>query len=111
MLPVNDKACIVGLVHISSPTAGVPPLSDVTTLSTPLGIPACSPSPASASAQRGVSSEGFTTTLQPAASAAAALRRIIVSGKFQEVMRAEGPTGCLYSNSCLSGDGGGITSP
>ena len=46
-----------------------------------------------ASAVSGVSSAGLTTATQPAASAGAALRVIIASGKFHGAMSAHGPTG------------------
>ena len=45
-------------------------LLDVTTLITPGGIPASSASEAKARADRGVSSEGLSTHVQPAARAA-----------------------------------------
>ena len=55
--------------------------SPVTTLKTPAGRPARSPSSASASADSGVSDEGCATIVQPAASAAAALRVSMADGK------------------------------
>ena len=65
----------------------------VTTLSTPAGSPASSISAASASIDSGVSSAGFTTIVQPAATAGPILRVPIASGKFQGVMNRQGPTG------------------
>ena len=53
----------------------------VTTLKTPGGIPARSASSASASAENGVCVAGFSTMVQPAASAGPALRVIIAAGK------------------------------
>ena len=67
----------------------------VTTFKTPAGTPAISASLASASAQSGVSSEGLTTTVQPAAKAGPTLRVIMAIGKFHGVMAAQIPTGCL----------------
>ncbi len=64
----------------------------VTTLKTPAGSPARSPSSARASAERGVSDEGCATTVQPAARAAAALRVIIAEGKFQGVTMPTTPS-------------------
>jgi hypothetical protein len=54
---------------------------------------------ASARAVRGVSSAGFTTAEQPAASAGPTLRVIIAAGKFQGVMSAATPTGCFTTSS------------
>ena len=56
-------------------------------------MPARSASSQSAKAEKGVRSEGLITIVQPAASAAAALRVIIALGKFQGVMAAVTPTG------------------
>src|SRR5262245_4495041 len=67
--------------------------SPVTTLNTPDGIPASEASAAKARAEYGVSSAGRQIMVQPAASAAAALRAIIAEGKFQGVMAAQTPTG------------------
>ncbi len=83
----------------------------MTTLSTPAGRPASSASTASASAVSGVCSAGFSTTVQPAASAGAALRVTIAAGKFHGVMQATTPTGCLIATSRRSACGDGITSP
>ncbi|MNT82922.1 hypothetical protein D3C72_2227210 [compost metagenome] len=64
-------------------------------LSTPAGMPARMASSAAASAVSGVSSAGLMITGQPAASAGATLRVIMASGKFQGVMAAQTPMGCL----------------
>jgi hypothetical protein len=56
-------------------------------------MPALPASSASARAENGVSDAGLTTTVQPAAIAAAALRVIIADGKFHGVMQATTPTG------------------
>ncbi len=69
------------------------PGSPVTTLKTPAGTPAWLASQANAKAEKGVSSEGFNTTVQPAASAGPTLRVIMAAGKFQGVMAATTPTG------------------
>ena len=66
---------------------------------------------ASASAQNGVSSEGLTTAVHPAANAAAAFLVIIAMGKFQGVMRAATPTGCLVMSILLFLAIGGRMSP
>jgi len=83
---------------------------DGTMLSTPAGMPACRASSAIASAVSGVSSEGLTTMVQPAASAAAALRVIIASGKFQGVMAAQTPIGCFNTMKRRSRPADGMTS-
>src|SRR5690606_32009063 len=71
----------------------ISPAEPVTTLNTPLGIPARSASSASAKAENGVWLAGLTTMVQPAASAGPALRVIIAEGKFQGVMAAVTPMG------------------
>ena len=52
---------------------------------------------AMAMAVSGVCSAGFTTTVQPAASAAPTLRAIIAAGKFQGVITAQTPTGSFVT--------------
>ncbi len=85
--------------------------SPVTTDSTPAGRPARSASTHSASAEYGVSSEGLTTMVQPAAKAGPTLRVIMAVGKFQGVMAAQTPMGCFSTTMRLSGPCEGITSP
>ena len=65
------------------------------TLNTPAGTPASSASLARARAHNGVSSDGLTTIVQPAASAQPTLRVIIAIGKFHGVIAAQTPIGCL----------------
>ena len=88
--PVNDSARTRVSSQSACDTRGPLP---VITLNSPPSSPACSASAASASAQNGVSLAGRTSTLQPAARAAAALRVIMASGKFQGVMMPATPTG------------------
>ena len=100
--------------RISGLSVSAGPISDeapTTTLRTPEGTPALSASSAIASAESGVSDAGLMTILQPAASAGAALRAIMALGKFQGVMAATTPTGCLIQITRLSCEGAGITSP
>ena len=97
--PVKLSLRTTGLLVSSSPIGTASP---VTTLSTPGGIPARSASTASARAERGVSAAGLTTIVQPAASAAPALRVIMAAGKFHGVMAAQTPTGCLSTRMRLS---------
>ncbi|MNG03968.1 hypothetical protein D3C84_870720 [compost metagenome] len=65
----------------------------VITLNTPAGTPARCASSARARAVMGVWLAGFTTIVQPAASAGAALRVIMAAGKFQGVIAAQTPMG------------------
>ena len=65
----------------------------MTMLKTPAGMPARSASTASAIAENGVSCEGWATAVQPAASAAAALRVSMAAGKFHGVTSAATPAG------------------
>src|ERR671938_213668 len=68
-------------------------------LNTPLGTPAFSASATSASAVSGVSLAGFSTTVQPAASAGETFRVIIEHGKFHGVMAPQTPIGSLIERS------------
>ena len=106
--PVNDNLRTTGF-EVSSPPISV--ALPVMMFKTPFGIPARSPSSASASAEKGVCDAGFKTTVQPAAMAGPALRVIIASGKFQGVMQATTPIGCLITTTRLSACGPGIVSP
>ena len=106
--PVKDSLRTTGLL-VSSPP--ISPELPTTTLSTPAGIPARSASSARARAESGVSLAGLITMLQPAARAGAAFRVIIAFGKFQGVIAAQTPTGCLMHTIRLSGPGDGMTSP
>ena len=81
------------------------------TCSTPGGMPASSASLASASAENGVSEAGLTIIGQPAASAAPTLRVIMALGKFQGVMAAVTPIGCIRTCSRLFGLWLGMVSP
>lgn len=76
-----------------------------------MGISASSASFAKASAERGVSGAGLTIIVQPAASAAPALRVIIAEGKFHGVMATVTPSGCIWTETRLSGKWLGIVSP
>ena len=67
--PVNDMAATFGLRHKASLTP-VRFCFVVITLMTLFGIPASSANAAAANADKGVSSEGFTTVVHPQASAA-----------------------------------------
>ena len=69
----------VGLEQSSSPTSCA--FAPSTRLSTPLGIPARSASSASALAEKGVSSDGLTTTGQPTARAGAHLQELRERGR------------------------------
>jgi len=63
----------------------------------PAGKPARWAKTPSAKADKGVNSDGRATKAQPAASAGAALRVIIALGKFQGVIEAATPMGCLMT--------------
>ena len=84
---------------------------EVMTERIPLGRPARSASTAIASADSGVSAAGRATKAQPAAMAGAALRAIIALGKFQGVIEATTPTGCLITVRRLSRMWPGMVSP
>ena len=106
--PVKVSLRTVGLDVSSLPISSVWPQR---MLITPAGMPARSASSASALADRGVSLAGLQTTVQPAARAGAILRASMALGKFQGVMQATTPTGCLMVTTRLSLAGWGIVSP
>ena len=106
--PVKVTLRTTGFVVSSRPMG---PEEPVTTLKIPLGIPARSPSSASASAENGVALAGLRTTGQPLASAGPALRVIIAEGKFQGVIAATTPTGSFTTTIRLSRAWDGMVSP
>ena len=75
--PVKETMSVSGCETIASPTTGPVP---VTRLKTPCGSPTSSTTSASTKALRGTTSLGFSTTVQPAASAGATLLAIWWSG-------------------------------
>ena len=83
----------------------------MSTLKTPFGIPARSPSSAIASAEYGVAVAGFKTMVQPAASAGPDLRVIMALGKFHGVIAAHTPIGSLITTMRLSAWCPGMVSP
>ena len=97
--PVKLSLRTIGLLVSSPPIAFESP---VTTERTPAGTPARSARTHMASAEYGVSSEGLTTIVQPAASAGPTLRVIIAAGKFQGVIAAVTPIGCFSTTMRLS---------
>mmetsp|Transcript_13980 Transcript_13980/g.42641 ORF Transcript_13980/g.42641 Transcript_13980/m.42641 type:complete len:297 (-) Transcript_13980:623-1513(-) len=93
--PVNESLRTSLELHSTSPIAAAFLADEGMTESTPGGTPARCASSHRARAEYGVRSEGLTTIVQPAPSAGAALRVIIAEGKFQGVMAAVTPIGCL----------------
>src|SRR6266566_1967553 len=90
--PVKVNLRTVGF-EVSSP-----PISfdgPVTQENTPFGRPARSANSHKANAENGVAVAGFSTIVQPAASAVPALRVIIAAGKFHGVIAPQTPTGCF----------------
>ena len=105
---VKESFRTTGLVVMMEPISEPLP---VTTERTPAGIPASCPSTASASAEYGVCSAGFTTIVQPVASAGPTLRMIIAAGKVHGVIAAQTPTGSRRTMWRRSADFAGIGSP
>src|SRR5262249_62194827 len=87
--PVNDTLSTPALATSARPTS-VPPGN---TLRTPAGSPAFSAISARSRASNGVSGDGLSTTVQPAASAGAYLNAVCVCGTFHGVIAATTPTG------------------
>ena len=77
----------------------------VTTFTTPSGTPASRRISATANADSGVSLAGFSTTVQPAASAGPILRVAIAAGKFHGVTSTLTPTGWCCTMIRLAPDG------
>ena len=88
--PVNATLSMSGCDARRAPAVSPKP---GTTLTTPSGISACCRSSASSSALSGVSSDGFSTTLFPQASAGASFQAAISRGKFHGMIWPTTPTG------------------
>ena len=100
--PVNEIFLTSLCVERTEPTSWTC-LSVVTTLNTPLGTPARSPSSANANAEYGVSAAGLRTTVHPAAIAPATFLVIMPLGKFHGVSTPTTPTGCWIVMTRLPG--------
>ncbi len=87
--PVNAILSTSGWSTSAAPVAPSP----VSTLSTPGGKPTSSASSPRRSALSGVCSAGFSTIVQPAASAGPSFQAAISSGKFHGMICAHTPTG------------------
>ena len=109
--PVKPSLRTIGFDVISPPIDGASAASPVTIEKTPGGTPASSASAAIASAVSGVCSAGFSTIVQPTASAGADLRVGIAAGKFQGVMPAVTPIASRSTTIRRSASGCGITLP
>ena len=90
--PVNEIMSTSGSVVMGAPTSGPYP---VTTLQAPSGRPASASKPARCNVEAEVISLGFTTQVQPAASAKGSFCETISSGKFHGVMIEMTPIGSL----------------
>ena len=103
VLPVKVTFFTNGCRHRLSLKVGVLSKLVGNTLNTPFGNPAFSARYASDRTEKGVSGDGLTTIVQPAASAAPALRKIMAIGKFQGTSATATPIGCLTVNTLLPG--------
>src|SRR6267378_4918040 len=90
--PVKEIALTAGWFRISSPTSEPEPR---TRFRTPLGIPASSNISTMRTAVAGVKEAGLNTTVFPATRAGAIFQIGIATGKFQGVIQATTPRGCL----------------
>jgi hypothetical protein len=77
--------------------------SPATTFRTPAGSPASVASPPSSSADSGEFSDGFSTTVQPAASAGATFQLASVKGKFHGTTAPTTPAGSRVTSASASG--------
>ena len=89
VLPVNEILSISGCAVSAAPTPSAPPF---TTLTTPAGTPPSATRSSSACSVGDVSSDGFSTTAQPAASAGASFHAVVTIGKFHGMTSAATPT-------------------
>ena len=106
--PVTETMSILGEPAISLPiTLPLP----VTMLMTPAGRPVSATTFANSVQFSGVSCEGLMTMVQPAMSAAPALRAMRKNGKFQGRMPATTPMGFLVSRMVSLGRSLGMISP
>lgn len=94
--PVNDIILTLGCSLNGLPT---PSPSPFTRLNTPLGTPTLSKISANITAANGVSSDGFNTTVLPAANAAANLSDVWLVGKFHGVTNPATPIASLTTKS------------
>ena len=88
--PVKEIFATSGCTVIGAPTRSPVP---VMMLSTPGGRPISAAMTPSSSSTTGVISDGFSTTVQPAASAGATFQEVVTSGKFQGTIRLAMPAG------------------
>src|SRR5688572_17760621 len=88
--PVNATLATSGCSTSGAPTSGPSP---VTTLTTPGGKPACSTSFMNSSVDAEVYSDGWMTTVLPAASAGASFHASSSSGEFHGTIAATTPSG------------------
>src|SRR5580700_4802735 len=112
-LPTSVEPVKVSLRTIGFEVSS-PPISfdgPVTRRSTPFGTPARSASSHKANAENGVAVAGFSTIVQPAASAGPHFLVIIAAGKFHGVIAAQTPIGSLVTTIRLSTPCEGIVSP
>src|SRR6185312_9159194 len=86
--PVNDIMSMPGCAAMAAPTSGPVPS---TRLNTPLGTPASCKISARMCALSGATSLGFSTIVQPDASAGAILQQIWLAGQFQGVIKPQTP--------------------
>ena len=108
VLPVNEIFLTFEFEVISLPISSGSP---VIIFITPFGNPACSARTTNAIAVSGVCSAGLIIKVHPAASPGAHFLVIIAAGKFQGVIAAQTPMGCLRVIMRLSFIGSGRTSP
>jgi hypothetical protein len=106
--PVKVTLATSGCSTRALPTSGPKP---VTTLKTPAGRPACSARAANSSVLTEANSDGFTTTVHPAARAGAHLTAVNHSGEFQAVRAATTPIGSRSVKATMSGFSMGIEAP
>ena len=97
--PVNATLSTSGCAASAAPAVSPKP---GTTLTTPGGTPASRHSSASRSGVSGASSAGFSTTVQPVASAGPIFQIEAVSGPFQGMIAPTTPTGSFSVKETIS---------
>ena len=107
--PVKDSFRTLGSASIA-PTSG-PGFVVGSTLTTPSGTPASARMAAIARADSGVSLAGFSTTVQPAASAGPIFLVAMAAGKFHGVTSTLTPTGWRSTMIRFAPDGASPSDP
>ncbi len=102
VLPVKDSLAISGWSTSAAPASCPVP---GTRLTTPAGMPAACRMRISSISASGVSSDGLSTAVQPAARAGANFHEVVTMGKFHGTIRPTTPTGSSTARAVKAASG------